>query len=75
MSRVLHIVPPRPTSSLDAHVATFISNKKLTAEADCRFVKQVLNGTTRYHALLEPFVDAFYRKNRYLTTAADGCKC
>ena len=50
--------------SLDAHADTFISDKKLTSEADCNFVKQVLYGTTRYHALLDSFVDAFYRKNR-----------
>lgn len=58
--------------SLDAHADTFISNKKLTSEADCSFVKQVLYGTTRYHALLKSFVDAFYRKNRYMITTADG---
>ena len=49
---------------MDAHADTFISDKKLNSEADCNFVKQVLYGTTRYHALLDSFVDAFYRKNR-----------
>lgn len=55
--------------SLDAHADAFINDKKLTSEADCSFVKQVLYGTTRFHALLKSFVTAFYQKNRYLTSA------
>ena len=50
--------------SLDAHAEAFISDNKMTSEADCSFVRQVLYGTTRYHALLKCFVDAFYQKNR-----------
>ena len=55
--------------SLDAQADTFISDKRLISQADCNFVKQVLYGTTRYHALLESFVDAFYRKNRWRSTS------
>lgn len=50
--------------SLDAHAEAFISENNITSEADCSFVRQVLYGTTRFHALLKCFVDAFYQKNR-----------
>ncbi len=50
--------------SLDAHADAFLTERKLTAEADCAFIRQVLYGTVRFQALLKSFVDAFYQKNR-----------
>lgn len=50
--------------SLDAHADAFLLEHKLTAEADCAFIRQVLYGTVRFQALLKAFVDAFYQRNR-----------
>ncbi|KAA6422175.1 MAG: hypothetical protein FRX49_07926 [Trebouxia sp. A1-2] len=49
--------------SLDAHADAFLSARSVTAEADCAFIRQVLYGTARFHALLKSFVDSFYRKH------------
>lgn len=65
--------------SLDAHADTFIAEMKLVSETDCTFIRQVLYGTTRFHALLKSFVDAFYQKNRYfsirVTVVVCVCSC
>ena len=50
--------------SLDAHADTFLKERKISADTDRAFVRQVLYGTVRYQALLTCFVKAFYHKNR-----------
>ena len=51
--------------SLDAHADAFLAERDITVQSDCSFIKQVLYGTVRFHALLKTFVEAFYRKNRF----------